>query len=294
MRPLSFLLAALAGCTAASAVFAQGAYLPEPGRVDAASFYSFQRTRDFYALGDTRFTLGDPLEQQTVRLDLDYGLAPGWAADLSVGWSTVSYDETQPPFLGVSLLRDGRTRQSGLIDTRLGLRRTVLDEFASINEWTPTVAVRAGAIIEGDYDTGYITAPGDGSSGVELSLLAAKSLPATSTTLFGDLIWRGYGGAAPDAIEASFGVSQRVRAVVLTGGVRHLHALDGGDILGPGFIRPDGSYAFPSVREINTSLEAGLAVPLGPVTVALGFARTVKGENTPKKTVWCLGVSGGF
>lgn len=290
MRP--FFLLTLAA-TAAS-TFAQSAYLPEPGHIDVTSIYSFQHTRDFYALGDTRLTLSDRLEQQTFRLDLDYGLAPGWAADLSVGWSTVSYDETQPPFLGVSLLDNGRTRQSGLIETRLGLRRTLLDEFASLNEWTPSLAVRAGAIIEGDYDTGYITALGDGASGVEFSLLAAKSLPATSTTFFGDLTWRGYGGDVPDAIEASFSVSQRLRALIFTGGLRHLHSLNGGDILGPGFIRPDGSYAFASVQEINTTLEAGLALPLGPVTLALGFARTIKGENTPKKTVWSLGVSGGF
>lgn len=293
MRPVIFTLAALAAC-ATSALFAQGAYLPEPGRLAINSVYSFQHTRDFYALGDTRLTLSDPLEQQTLRIDLDYGFASGWAADLTVGWSTVRYDESQPPFLGVSLLRNGRTRQSCLIDTRLGLRRVVLDEFASLHEWTPTVALRGGAIIEGDYDTGFVTAPGDGSSGAEFGLLAAKSLSATSTTFFGDLAWRGYGSAAPDAVEASLGVSQRLRGVILTGGLRHLHSLDGGDILGPDFILPDGSYAFPSVREINTTLEAGLAVPLGPVTVALGFARTVKGENTPRKTVWSIGVSGGF
>jgi hypothetical protein len=140
----------------------------------------------------------------------------------------------------------------------------------------PTLAVRAGVIIEGGYKTGFITAPGDGASGVEFSLLAAKSLPATSTTLFGDLAWRAYGGDVPDAIESSLGVSQRLCAFILTGGLRHLHSLDGGDIPGPGFVRPDGSYAFTSVQEINTTLEAGLALTLGPVFVAIGFARTIK------------------
>jgi hypothetical protein len=272
-------------------VVAQTAYLPQPGEMTVTPLASYQRARDFYALGDKRFTLPDPLEQHTARLDLDCGLAPGWAADASFGWSSVSYDESQPPFLGLSLLENGKTRQSGLIDTRLGVRRTLLDEFTTTSDSAPSLAVRAGAIVPGTYDTGFINAVGDGAAGLELGLLAAKSLPACGTTFFGDFVWRGYAENVPDALEASVGVSQQVAAAVLTVGIRHLHSLDGVDILGPGFT---GLASFSDVKEINTALEFGLSLPLGSVTLGLGCALTIDGENTPKKRVFAVSASQSF
>lgn len=272
---------------AAPALPAQSAYLPEPGETSLTPLYSYQRTREFHALGDRRLTLSDPLEQHTVRFDLEHGFAPGWALDAAFGWSSVTYDESSPPFLGVSLLGDGQTTRDGLIDSRLGLRRLLLDETTSLSDWTPTLAVRAGAIVAGTYETGFVNAVGDGANGAELSLLAAKSFPASGTAVFADVAGRAFDGDVPDAIEASIAVSQRVREFVFTLGLRHQQSLDGLDILGPGFITPDG-FAFPAVREVNTSLEAGVSLPLGPVTLGLGYARTLAGENTPRKEVYAL------
>lgn len=275
----------------AGSALAQSAYLPAVGKVVARPLYSYQRATDFYALGDTQFTLSDPLEQHTARLDLDYGITPDWALDASFGWSAVIYDEPQPPRLGISLLEGGDIRRSGLIDTRLGVRRVVQDEFASMSEFAPTVALRAGAIIQGAYDTGFINAVGDGASGVELGLLAAKSLAATGTAFFGDLVWRGYSEDVPDAVEASLGVSQQVQSTTITLGIRHLHSLDGPDILGPGFTSLE---SFSDVKEVNTSLEVGLSVPVGPVTAGLGYAWTIDGANTPKKHVVALSATTEF
>lgn len=48
------------------------------------------------------------------------------------------------------------------------------------------------------------------------------------------------------------------------------------------------------MREINTTVEAGLSLPLGPVTLGLGHARTVAGENTPRKEVYALSAATSF
>ncbi len=271
----------------------QSAYLPQPGETTLTPLYSYQHTRDFYALGDRRITLSDPLEQHTARVDLEHGFAPGWALDAAFGWSSVTYDESSPPFLGVSLLGDGRTTREGLIDTRLGLRRLLLDEAVSLSDWAPTLTARAGAIIAGTYETGFVNAVGDGASGAELSLLAAKSFPASGTAIFADLTGRVFEGDVPDGFEASTAVSQRVGDLVFTLGMRHQESLDGPDILGPGFVTPRG-LAFPAVREVNTTLEVGLSVPLGPVTLGLGYARTLAGENTPRKAVYALSAAATF
>ena len=145
----------------------------------------------------------------------------------------------------------------------------------------------------GTYETGFVNAVGDGASGAELSLLAAKSFPASGTALFADVTGRVLDGDFPDAIEASVAVSQRVRDLVFTLGLRHQQSLDGPVIVGPGFVSSRG-LAFTAVHEINTTVEAGLSLPLGPVTPGLGHARTVAGKNTPHKEAYALSAATSF
>jgi hypothetical protein len=147
--------------------------------------------------------------------------------------------------------------------------------------------------VAGTYETGFVNAVGDGASGAELSLLAAKSFPASGTSLFADLTGRVLDGDVPDAIEASVAVGQRVRDLVFTLGLRHQQSLDGPVILRPGFVSSRG-LAFTAVREINTTVEAGLSLPLGPVTPGLGHARTVAGKNTPHKEAYALSAATSF
>lgn len=270
---------------------AQTAYIPAPDTTTVTPLYSYQRSRDIFVLGDTKVTLPDPLEQHTTRLALERGLAPGWGMDASFGWSSVTYEESATLSPGVFLLKDGKQTRSGMIDTHVGVTRVLLDEFATTSDFAPTLAFRAGGILQGTYDTGFVNAPGDGASGVEFSLLAAKSFGATGTALFADATWRTFSENVPDAIEASLGLSQQIQAAVITFGFRHQESLDGVDILGPGFT---SLASFPDVKEINSSVEIGLSFLLGPVTVGLGFAQTVSGENTPKKAVYSISGSRTF
>jgi hypothetical protein len=211
--------------------------------------------------------------------------------EASFGWSTVHYQESATLTPSLNLLKDGKQTRSGLTDTKVGLRRILLDEFASTSEFTPTLAVRLGGILQGTYGTGFVNAPGDGASGAELGLLAAKSFPLTGTTLFGDATWRTFAENVPDAVEISVGLSQQIQRAALTLGFRHQESLDGIDILGHGFA---SLASFPDVKEINTSVELGLSLPVGPVTIGLGFAQTISGENTPRKSVYAVSSSYGF
>ena len=295
MSPTFRSLAAVAPLLAAGSfthfAHAQTAYLPEAGTTTLTPLYSYQRARDFYLLGDQKLTLPDPLEQHTTRIILERAIAPGWGMDASFGWSSVHYKESATLAPGLNLLKDGKQTRSGLTDTRVGLRRVLLDEFATTSAYAPTVTIRLGGILQGTYDTGFVNAPGDGASGAELGFLVAKSLPATGTTLFGDATWRTYSEDVPDAIEVSAGISQQIQRAALTLGIRHQESLDGPDILSPGFT---SLASFPDVKEINTSVELGLSFPVGPVTVGLGFAQTISGENTPRKSVYSVSSTYGF
>lgn len=282
-RPLAA-LTPLLGLGVLSAL-AQTAYLPEPGTTTLTPLYSYQRARDIYVLGNQKVTLPDPLEQHTTLIALERAIAPGWGLDASFGWSTVNYEESATLAPGLNLLKDGKKTRSGLVDTHVGVRRILLDEFASTSEFTPTIALRIGGILQGTYDTGFVNAPGDGASGGQLGLLAAKSFPSTGTALFGDVTWSTFAENVPDAIEASIGLSQQIQRAVLTLGFRHQESLDGPDILGPGFT---SLASFPDVKEINSSVEIGLSLPVGPVTLGLGFAQTISGENTPRKSVYSV------
>jgi hypothetical protein len=126
-----------------------------------------------------------------------------------------------------------------------------------------------------------------------LSVLKAEGAERDSRLALCDLTGRVLDGDVPDAVEASFAIGQRVRDLVFTLGLRHQQSLDGPVILGPGFVSSHG-LAFTAVREINTTFETGLSLPLGPVTPGLGHARTVAGKNTPHKEVYALSAATSF
>ena len=67
-----------------------------------------------------------------------------------------------------------RESYSGLADVNLGVTWRFLDEALSDYALMPSVALRAGGIIAGDYQTGYINSLGDGGDGFEVSALAGK------------------------------------------------------------------------------------------------------------------------
>ena len=96
--------------------------------------------------------------------------------------------------------RPSYARRGGAIqgaDTCRGGR--LVDEVISD---APSLAVRVGGIIGGDYDTGYINSLGDGGNGYEISVIAGKFL-GDRVGLSGELGYRDRDSDIPSEVFAN-------------------------------------------------------------------------------------------
>ncbi|ACB73587.1 hypothetical protein [Opitutus terrae] len=239
---LKLTLASVAGLAAAHTGSAQNIWLAEPGELVVTPNYTFQSYDTFYA-GTARMSLPDDITQRTSSLRFDYGLAPGFALDASVGYTEVKFS---PP--GANFKRSGRD------DSQLGLTYAILQETAE----RPALTLRVGAIFAGNYDVPTTLPPinpGDGASGFETSLAAGKSF-GDGFAAYGELGYRNRNHGVPDDLFGTAGLAKQFGAFGVNIGYRRTQGLSGGDIGGPGF---GTSFGFPGVKEITQFVEGGLA-----------------------------------
>src|SRR6266404_4585118 len=94
---------------------------------------------------------GKSLDQYTGYVSLEYGIFENLAADATMGYTATSTDAF-----------GGNASDEGLSDTMLGLRYRLIDENNAPCRWAPTLAIRAGAVIAGSYDSNKPFSAGDG------------------------------------------------------------------------------------------------------------------------------------
>ena len=145
-------------------------WLPAPGAGNVSLSYTYQTADEYYRKTSPTSSvetvpLPDDLQQHTVLVDVEYGLFESVALDVRLGYAE-SY------FQKHGTLRE--KSPGGLGDVNFGVTYRLLDETIVENELLPSLALRAGAIIAGDYDTGSINSLGDGGEGFEISGLAGK------------------------------------------------------------------------------------------------------------------------
>lgn len=156
------------GLFASAPAQAQGsAWLAEPGTGFLSMSYVHQSADEFYA-GPNKMPTpqGEDLRQNTVWVAANYFLSDVVALDIKTGWA-MSQFITGP---GIPAAADSF---SGVVDTDVGVTWRLTDEWTG--GW-PSMAVRAGATVAGNYETGSINAIGDGGDGYQLSLIVAKFL----------------------------------------------------------------------------------------------------------------------
>jgi hypothetical protein len=279
LHSLSVIGAALG---AAAACHAQSAWLPAQGQLQATPGFSFSTFDEFW-MGKTKVDNppnGKSLDQYTGYLALEYGILENLAAD-----ATIAYTATDTDAFG------GDASDDGLADTFLGLRYRLLDESQAGSVWVPTLSVRAGGIIAGNYDANKPFSAGDGAHGFEASVLLGKAFGDTGFGMYGDIGYRVRENPVPDDAFGSVGFYKLLGPVTVAFGYRHVQGLSGIDIGGPSF-NPDlgRSHGFPAVKEINQLVEGGLAfTDSGGRNYQVTLARSVDGRNTGDKFI--LGVN---
>lgn len=253
---------------------AQSAWLPPAGQVVVGTQYVFETYRELYGARRQPVRLRDDVNQHTFFLTGEYGLGARWAVDATIGFVTTETTAFGPGF----------SSDSGLADSRFGLRYGLANEFESASAWAPTVTARVGGIAAGTYS--YLSPAGDGASGGESSLLLGKVLPGLGVGLHAEVGYRVREEPVADEYFAVLGVFKRIDEVVLSAGIRHTQAVSGQNLGG----RP----RWPLLKEIVDQFELGLGWVDGPRTYQIFSAYTFNGKNTPERLALGLGMNWGF
>lgn len=252
----------------------QAAWLPPAGQFVVGTQYVFETYRELHGARRQPVRLRDDVNQHTFSLTGEYGLGARWAVDATIGYVTTDTTAFGPGF----------SSDSGLADSRFGLRYGLANEFDSASAWAPTVTARVGGIAAGTYS--YLSPAGDGASGGESSLLLGKILPGLGVGLHAEVGYRVREEPVADEYFAVLGVFKRIDEVVLSAGIRHTQAVSGQNLGG----RP----RWPLLKEIVDQFELGFGWVDGPRTYQIFSAYTFDGKNTPKRLALGFGMNWGF
>jgi hypothetical protein len=236
--------------------FAQWANVPDRGQLVVRLTYEESDAYHFWA-GNKRFLVDTHADGEHYGIDinqgyisLQYGFTEKWAADLSLGYTTV----------GWRYFANGQTpgtirSTTGLMDTPAGLRYQIFNENQERCRYVPTLTARVGAIIPGSFSQHIPFAPGTRSTGIEPELLTRKHFGWEGLGIYGDALFRWNHTTANDLYITSVGLFQQIKNWELDAGYRHLGSINGDNIR---FDPATHDIVYPrAVRENQDSFEAG-------------------------------------
>ncbi len=249
-------------------------WLPAPGSGSVGLSYLSQEADRFYIGGSLMSLPFGTIKIKTTTLSAQYAFADGLAVDAKL------------PF---ARRTSGLGSDSGTGDARVGVTWRFVDEFEK--RGAPTVAVRAGAIIAGNYQTFRPDSIGDGASGYEVSLLVGRYL-TSNFGIRGEVGIRDRNRGVPNQTFASVGADLRITPS-LAGSVGFSSIRNSGnlDIGGPGFT----PLRFQQVAEKRNLINAGLSYSATErISINGNIGKVTSGRNTSKNDVYSLGVSFDF
>lgn len=293
-RGILIALVAAAIMATGSPAFADGSpWIPDPETGTITISYVSQNATEFYHLNNipnvpqkqVKDPLADTLSQDTVWVEGRYGLSDEFAVDFRVGGARSQY----APCTG------GRwpcTQEnfSGLTDTNIGVTWRVVDEVVS---HLPSIGLRLGGIIAGNYKTGHLNAIGDGGNGFEASAMIGKFI-ADRVALSGEVGYRDRDNDIPSDffMNLSGGVLV-MKSVGLSINYKLINALSGIDIG-----RRGGVFTFSRFPEVEEDIHflGGTATfnVTDTTNVGVSYGEVIDGKNTAKSKVWSVSLGYSF
>jgi hypothetical protein len=290
---------ALLACLQVRPASAQGTpWIAEPETGSISVTFANQRATEFFRADTaTKGPLGATdahLSQSTLWFGVNYAFTDALALDVQSAWARSFVPGPVGPTPAESF--------NGIGDSNVAVTWRLVDELVSN---APSVALRAGVVAAGAYETGYINSLGDGAHAVEASVIVGKFWNRFGfSTEFGyrhrgmaEINEQAVGGMRGDVDVPSdvfynlSGYFPASDAVTVGIDYRLVNALSGIDIGGPGF----SPSRFPELEEDAHILGGRL---LANVTdrLSLNFfaGRVIAGRNTARSTVFGLGASFGF
>jgi|GEM_PF-1942583 len=263
---LSF-IAALASASIA------GNYMPQAGEKTigvSVTHTSFDR---FWAGSDKQPGVpgGGNIERTSYRTYLFYGIKDDLALDLSIGYADTS-----------SALSSG----DDFTDSQIGLSWQLANEGESAMDWM----VRAGVNIGGGYETGFLSAPGDGENGLDFMTKFGRAFGSGGARGDLEIGYTFNDGQVPDSFRLRGGPSFPLgQGMNLDFSGIFFQGVDGIDIGGPGF---SGLIDLPRVKERAIAGEVGFSFNAGGGYYRLSVSQIFDGENIGEE--FTFGVFAGF
>ncbi len=269
----------LLSCILAAPALAVSPWLPTVGGHELGVSYINQSADRFY-VGKDEMNLPTDLKLRSFQLSYAYGLSERWALDVLVGYADSDFlvDPGLAPRGGLN----------GITDTRIGLRWLAFEQ----DEDRPFTLTLAGAVlIKGDYDTGAITAIGDGANGIELSVITGRSFDS-------GFVWQSELGyrLRDDEVANEWFFNRTLSYVfsdALSGrlGWNSVDSRGNLDIGGPGF----SPARFPALEEDYHLGLVGVSIaPNEHWSLGFDYGRKFDGRNTARSDVFAFGLSRGF
>lgn len=272
MKPFRQVAIATAMSTITLPLLAQSSpWLPVP-KTGSVTVSQVSQTADRFYRGSSAIGIpfGD-LEQDTTWVSLAYGVTDAFAVDARIGRSAADAGPVG--------------EDKGGTDTTVGVTWRLLDEDA--DPGMPSIAVRAGLVVAGDYDVGMPNAIGDGGDGYEASLLVGKII-AEQFALSADLGVRSLDNDVPQ--QTLFTATAHWVTPIPALSVRaqyHQQRSDGDlDIGGSGFSPP----RFPEVTEDIDRVSVGATFSQGPFSIGVDRFNTTGARNTGDFDAWAVSV----
>ena len=236
---------------------------------------STQSATEFFA-GKAEMNLPGKLSQDTYTLEYSYGISDQLALDARIGY-------TKSSFLVVPGLAPNGG-QSGFADSRLGLRYNL----TGAEDDLPTITFGLAALLRGGYDTGALSAVGDGKSGFEVSALIGHAFES-GFLLSGGVQRRQFGGAVPEELLLTLGAGFAFNDRASIGAFYQDVTSNGDlDIGAPGFT----PARFPEVDEEFSLFGIGGSFSLSDEwALGLDFGRKNTGKNTAKSKFASLAIT---
>jgi len=273
------LLVTVVGLTTSQLSFGEASpWLPSPGAVNLSLSQVEQSADEFYFADDKQSLPGD-LSLSTTTLSIVYGLNDRLALDAKIGYAASDFDA---PIENNNLY--------GVTDSAIGLTWGVVNEYSS-ERGLPSIAVRFGVIIDGDYDTGTINAIGDGGNGVEASIAVGKVFNSYFA-LSSEAGVRNRSDNIPTELFYNVNAYFTINPTLTTFVGYHVdNSRDGLQIGGNGF-SPD---RFPEVEEDKEYVQLGARYSLTPqLSAAFSLAKVIDGRNTALSDVYAFNLGYSF
>jgi hypothetical protein len=253
-------------------------WTPATGSADVTFSFASQ-TADRFFVGSTEMMLPTDLELDSTDITLAYGITDKLALDVQIGYASSDFltDPGLAPKGGLS----------GLRDSRIGLRYNLIGAEQEL----PTVTLGLAALIAGNYDTGAITAIGDGESGIEAQVLVGHAFESGLAFSAG-FAHRSFSNDVPSNNVFDLGVGYAFTDI-FSAGLFYQDVTANGDldVGGPGF----SPARFPELDEEYSLYGGSLSLALGDAwSVSLDAGRKNDGRNTAKSRFFQIGITRSF